>query len=99
MSRPAQLPKSRNPGAGRQRFVSGEPLHHGVEEEAHPKRESRRDNVLISTKATFRSGEGPNDVGSSRFHLISSVEGALNRLGTDYIDLFQLHDFDAQTPN
>jgi aryl-alcohol dehydrogenase-like predicted oxidoreductase len=58
----------------------------------------RRDQVLISTKATFRAGRGPNDVGSSRFHLIKSVEGSLKRLGTDYIDLFQLHGFDAQTP-
>ena len=58
----------------------------------------RRDKVLISTKATFRLGEGPNDVGSSRFHLINSVEAALKRLGTDYIDLFQLHAFDAMTP-
>jgi aryl-alcohol dehydrogenase-like predicted oxidoreductase len=58
----------------------------------------RRDKVLISTKATFRAGDGPNDVGSSRFHLIKSVEGCLKRLGTDYIDLFQLHGFDAKTP-
>lgn len=58
----------------------------------------RRDKVLISTKATFRSGEGPNDVGSSRFHLTRAVEGCLRRLGTDYIDLFQLHGFDAKTP-
>ncbi len=58
----------------------------------------RRDKVLISTKATFRSGEGPNDVGSSRFHLTRAVEGCLQRLGTDYIDLFQLHGFDAKTP-
>ena len=58
----------------------------------------RRDQVLISTKATFRLGDGPNDVGSSRFHLIRSVEGSLKRLGTDYIDLFQLHGFDAMTP-
>jgi aryl-alcohol dehydrogenase-like predicted oxidoreductase len=58
----------------------------------------RRDKVLISTKATFRLGDGPNDVGSSRFHLIKSVEAALKRLGTDYIDLFQLHGFDAMTP-
>src|SRR5271154_6013044 len=58
----------------------------------------RRDAVLISTKATFRAGEGPNDVGSSRQHLIRAVEGSLHRLGTDYIDLFQLHAFDALTP-
>jgi len=58
----------------------------------------RRDQVLISTKATFRLGTGPNDVGSSRHHLIRSVEAALRRLGTDYIDLFQLHGFDALTP-
>lgn len=58
----------------------------------------RRDKVLISTKATFRSGPGPNDVGSSRFHLIAAVDAALQRLGTDYIDLFQLHGFDAMTP-
>lgn len=58
----------------------------------------RRDQVLISTKATFRFGEGPNNVGSSRHHLIRQVEGSLKRLGTDYIDLFQLHGFDAQTP-
>ncbi|MDR3407397.1 MAG: aldo/keto reductase [Methylovirgula sp.] len=58
----------------------------------------RRDQVLISTKATFRSGQGPNDVGSSRFHLIQAIEGSLKRLKTDYIDLFQLHGFDALTP-
>jgi aryl-alcohol dehydrogenase-like predicted oxidoreductase len=58
----------------------------------------RRDKVLISTKATFRLGDGPNDAGSSRFHLIRAVEGSLKRLGTDYIDLFQLHGFDALTP-
>jgi len=58
----------------------------------------RRDKVLISTKATFRAGEGANDVGSSRLHLTRSVEAALKRLGTDYIDLFQLHGFDAITP-
>jgi aryl-alcohol dehydrogenase-like predicted oxidoreductase len=58
----------------------------------------RRDKVLISTKGTFRFGEGPNDVGASRHHLIQSVEGSLRRLGTDYIDLYQLHGFDALTP-
>ncbi|WGG53372.1 aldo/keto reductase [Rugamonas sp. DEMB1] len=58
----------------------------------------RRDKVLISTKATFRSGDDPNAVGSSRFHLIQACDAALKRLGTDYIDLFQLHGFDAHTP-
>ena len=58
----------------------------------------RRDRVLISTKGTFRNGDGPNDVGSSRMHLLDAVEKSLARLGTDYIDLYQLHGFDALTP-
>jgi aryl-alcohol dehydrogenase-like predicted oxidoreductase len=58
----------------------------------------RRDQVIISTKGTFRTGPGPNDVGSSRTHLIRAVEASLRRLGTDFIDLYQLHGFDAVTP-
>jgi aryl-alcohol dehydrogenase-like predicted oxidoreductase len=58
----------------------------------------RRDKVLISTKGGFRASDDPNDVGSSRQHLIRAVEGSLRRLGTDYIDVYQLHCFDAMTP-
>ncbi|TDR46493.1 aryl-alcohol dehydrogenase-like predicted oxidoreductase [Tahibacter aquaticus] len=57
-----------------------------------------RDGLILSTKATFRFGDGENQVGSSRYHLINAVDAALKRLGTDYIDLFQLHGFDARTP-
>jgi len=58
----------------------------------------RRDRVLISTKATFPMGDGPNDLGSSRFHLLQACEGSLRRLGTDYIDVYHMHGFDAVTP-
>jgi aryl-alcohol dehydrogenase-like predicted oxidoreductase len=58
----------------------------------------RRDRVLISTKGTFSTDSGPNDVGSSRHHLIDAVHNSLRRLATDYIDLYQLHGFDALTP-
>jgi len=58
----------------------------------------KRDRALISTKATFRSGDGPNEVGSSRQHLLTTVEAQLKRLQTDHIDLFQLHGYDAMTP-
>src|ERR1700683_435923 len=60
----------------------------------------RRDNVLISPKATFRMGNqtGPNDLGSSRYHLIRACEASLRRLGTDHVDIYHLHGFDALTP-
>src|ERR1700734_1637473 len=57
-----------------------------------------REELMISTKATFRLGTGPNDVGSSRYHLIQSAERSLKRLGTDYIDIYHLHAFDAVSP-
>lgn len=58
----------------------------------------RRDKVLISTKTSLPLRRGPNESGSSRYRLIRAVDDALKRLGTDYIDLFQLHGFDALTP-
>lgn len=58
----------------------------------------RREKTLISTKATFTAGEGPNDKGSSRFHLIEACNASLKRLGTDHIDLYFMHGFDALTP-
>lgn len=57
----------------------------------------RRDKALISTKATFRTSDDPNGIGSSRFHLTQAIEASLRRLKTDYIDLFQLHGFDGLT--
>jgi len=58
----------------------------------------RRNDVLISTKGSFRRGPGPNQIGHTRHHLINAVDASLRRLGTDYIDLYQLHAFDALTP-
>ncbi len=60
--------------------------------------QGRRQKLLLSTKSTFRLGDGPNDVGSSRYHLVQSVEASLKRLGTDVIDIYHLHGFDAMTP-
>jgi len=57
-----------------------------------------RDSVLISTKATFSMGDGPNDVGSSRLNVIRACEASLRRLKTDYIDIYHMHGFDALTP-
>jgi len=58
----------------------------------------KRDRLLISTKSTFPSGDGPNDYGSSRQHLVEAIDKALRRLGTDRIDLLQLHGQDYNTP-
>ncbi|MGQ9425081.1 aldo/keto reductase [Gilvimarinus sp. F26214L] len=58
----------------------------------------RREEVILSTKLSLRFGDDPNDVGASRHHLLRATEKALQRLNTDYIDLLQLHHFDAMTP-
>src|SRR5215471_16743086 len=85
--------------AGLNMFDSADIYSDGAAEEILGKAiKGRRNRLLISTKATFPSGAGPNDVGSSRYHLIEAINGCLRRLGTDYIDLFQLHGFDAFTP-
>ena len=85
--------------AGVNLFDTADVYSNGQSEEVLGKAlEGKRDQVLISTKATFRFGEGANDVGSSRFHLRKSLEGSLRRLGTDYVDIYHLHAFDASTP-
>jgi aryl-alcohol dehydrogenase-like predicted oxidoreductase len=58
----------------------------------------RRDEVLIATKVRMPMGQGPNDAGLSRHHVIAGCEASLRRLGTDHIDLYQVHEWDGQTP-
>ena len=60
--------------------------------------EGRRDDVLVATKVRMPMGPGPNDAGLSRHHVISGCEASLRRLRTDHIDLYQLHEWDGQTP-
>ena len=85
--------------AGLNMFDSADVYSNGMAEEILGKAiAGRRDEVIISTKGTFRTGAGPNEVGSSRHHLIQACEASLRRLGIDYIDLYQLHAFDAKTP-
>ncbi|GAA1235983.1 aldo/keto reductase [Pseudonocardia alaniniphila] len=72
--------------------------HGQAEEIVGASLKGRRDDVLIATKARFPSGAGPNDAGSSRFHLTRAVEASLRRLGTDHIDLLYLHQWDGETP-
>ncbi len=85
--------------AGLNMFDTADIYSRGISEEILGQAiKGRRDKVIISTKATFRFGDGPNDVGSSRYHLLAAIDASLKRLGTDYIDLFQLHGFDAMTP-
>src|SRR5690606_26246574 len=81
--------------AGVTMFDSADGYSGGVAEEILGQAlKGRRDQSIISTKSTFTFGPGPNDVGSSRYHIIRQCEGSLKRLGTDYIDLYQMHSFD-----
>jgi len=85
--------------AGLTMFDSADTYSGGLAEEILGQAvKGRRNQVLISTKGSFRLGTGPNDIGSSRFHLLQAVDASLRRLGTDYIDLYQLHGFDAKSP-
>jgi len=85
--------------AGLNMFDTADGYSNGVAEEILGKAiHGRRNRVILSTKAGFRTGEDPNAIGSSRQHLLEAVEGSLKRLQTDYIDLFQIHTFDAMTP-
>jgi aryl-alcohol dehydrogenase-like predicted oxidoreductase len=85
--------------AGVTMFDSADVYSNGLAEEILGQAiKGRRDQVLISTKGTLRLGPGPNQLGSSRHHLTNAVEASLRRLGTDYLDLYQLHAFDAMTP-
>jgi len=85
--------------AGVNLFDTADVYSNGLSEEILGKAiAGRRGKVLISTKATFRMSKDPNDVGSSREHLIKSIEGSLRRLGTDYVDIYHMHGFDATAP-
>ena len=85
--------------AGMNMFDSADVYSGGMAEEILGQAiKGRRNQLLISTKGTFRTGPGPNELGSSRFHLTEAVNASLRRLGTDHIDLYQLHGFDARTP-
>ncbi len=85
--------------AGVNLFDTADVYSKGVSEEILGKAlKGRRTQVLISTKTTFRMGDGPNDLGSSRHHILEACEASLRRLGTDYIDIYHMHGFDAQTP-
>src|ERR1700757_161809 len=58
----------------------------------------RRDDLLLSTKVRMPMGDGPNDAGLSRHHIISGCEASLRRLGTDHIDIYHVHEWDGPTP-
>lgn len=85
--------------AGVNLFDTADIYSNGLSEEILGKAiHGKRNDLLISTKTTFRFGDGPNDAGSSRYHILRACEGSLRRLGTDYIDIYHMHGFDELTP-
>jgi aryl-alcohol dehydrogenase-like predicted oxidoreductase len=86
--------------AGCNFFDTADVYSHGLSEEilGQAIQHVPRETVLISSKATFPFGDGPNNSGSSRHHLTRQIEGSLKRLKTDYIDVYHMHGFDALTP-
>jgi aryl-alcohol dehydrogenase-like predicted oxidoreductase len=85
--------------AGINLFDTADIYSYGLSEEILGKAvQGKRNNLLISTKTTFRFGDGPNDAGSSRYHILKACEASLRRLGTDYIDIYHMHGFDQLTP-
>jgi aryl-alcohol dehydrogenase-like predicted oxidoreductase len=84
--------------AGLNMFDTANTYSQGLSEEILGKAiAGKRNRLLISTKATFTFGTGPNNQGSSRFHLMQQVEGSLKRMKTDYIDIYHMHGFDGNT--
>ncbi|MGB8012351.1 MAG: aldo/keto reductase [Terriglobales bacterium] len=86
--------------AGVNFFDTADVYSHGLSEEVLGQaiKHLPRESLLLSTKATFQFGDGPNNIGSSRLHLTRQIEGSLKRLKTEYIDVYHMHGFDALTP-
>src|SRR5215470_14554498 len=85
--------------AGVSLFDTADIYSNGLSEEILGKAiEGKRNELLISTKTTFRVGNGPNDVGSSRYHIVQACDASLRRLCVDHIDIYHMHGFDALTP-
>src|SRR6185295_5575195 len=82
-------------------FDTADMYSHGASEELTGrliKEFAKRDDVVIATKVFNPMGEGPNDRGLSRKHVLHAIDASLRRLGTDYVDLYQIHRFDYDTP-
>ncbi len=81
-------------------FIDTANIYAGTESERIIGRaiQGRRADIVLTTKAGLPRGEGPNSRGASRSHLMTELEGSLRRLGTDYVDLYQIHTFDPETP-